>query len=147
MVRERSGSGWAIWDAAGLHQHQAWDFITDGFRAWQDSGSFELATALQLLHVMFDRLVGLPPAPWPDLYAVPREVVEPVATAHSALCWTASEMIDAMEPSERSAFERRAYDAIASARVEFVPPRFMSFARTYAANHGYGRAMDLKLAR
>jgi hypothetical protein len=33
-------------------------------------------------------------------------------------------------------WEPRAYDAIMSARQEFVPPRSMSFARSFAATHG-----------
>jgi hypothetical protein len=125
--------GWAIWNLSALDQHQAWDFLTDGYRDWQGSSAYDRVLGVEFLEDLFDRLADAPPAPWPDLYAVPPEIVKPVATLHGALCWTASELV---ESDEGAAWERRAYDAIASARAEFVPPRSMSFARSFASANG-----------
>ena len=129
-------TGWAIWDLAGLHEHQAWDFLTDGYRIWRKARDDEQTLAVEFLTDLLGRLASLPPAPWPDLYSVPPELVQPIATLHTARCWAASELLETLEPSSRGDWEQRVYDAITSARHEFVPPRSMSFARSYAATHG-----------
>jgi hypothetical protein len=130
-------TGWVLWDLAGLDSHQAWDLLSDGYRSWQDSDSYSRSEAKSFLRDMLDRLQHDPAVPWPDLYAVPPEQVQPLATHYSARCWVASELEELLDDTERATAEPVLFDAIRRARVEFVPPRSMGWATAYARGHGH----------
>lgn len=129
-------TGWSIWQLAGLHEFQAWDFLYDGYKAWRTSSTFDRALAQRFLADLLDELGEPPVAPWPDLHAVDRADVEPIAAVHSAICWAASEILEVAGNGELEQWQRRAYAAIAGTRHEFVPPRSMSFAVDYASAQG-----------
>lgn len=130
-------TGWALWDLGSLDSHQAWDLLSDGYRFWQDSGSYDRSEAKRFLREMLDRLQGDPAVPWPDLHAAPPERVQPLATHYSARCWVASELEGLLDDTERAETEPVLFDAIRRARVEFVPPRSMEWAAAYARRHGH----------
>lgn len=128
--------GWRIWDVAGINSEQAFDFLADGYRAWQGMPSYTPLVGASFLAEMVGRLAANPDTP-PDLYAVPPAVVEPIATHYAARCWAAAEMWSLHHANTIVADEERLYAAIASSPRPFVPPRSMALARDYAQGRGW----------
>lgn len=130
--RAMISTGWAIWRVAGIHSHQAFDFISDGIGFWRTSATYDVAQDRLLIRELFDGLQADPPVP-ADIWSAPPELVEPAAAHYSARCWAASELAGlGAEGDER----RELYSAISRAPQPFVPPRSMSWARAYASNAG-----------
>jgi hypothetical protein len=128
--------GWRLWDLVGLHSHQSFDLLTDGYRAWQNSPHANPEEAAAFLVEMLGRLSGNPSFP-PDIYAAPPELVQPAATHYGARAWAAAELWpSAGRPGCPS--EEQLYHAIATCPAPFVPPRSMALARDFAARHGLG---------
>jgi hypothetical protein len=128
-------TGWAIWDLTDISAHQSFDLLSDGYRAWQGSPRYSRAEAKQFLYAMFERLQPDRPAPWTNLYDVAPEVVMPIATYNSARCWAGSELVELLDDTDQVTLGPVIFDAIRRVRVEFVPPRSMAWAKSYAANH------------
>lgn len=129
-------SGWALWGLVGIGAKQASDFLYTGFLEWEKSPEFTRELGCQFLDEALERLSYDLPAPWPDLYAVPPEEVEPVATYYSTRCWMAMDRIRLAGDGEREAYETQAFELIRRTRVEFVPAASMGFAKAYAQNRG-----------
>jgi len=134
--RGMMSTGWAIWNLTDINEHQTADFLRDGYKEWRDTPDFDRVLAAQFLQEVLARLASNPDASWPDLYAVPPEIVEPISTHYSVRCWAASELLEVADPELRSSLEPAVYDAITQARRDFVPGRSMSWAETYADTHG-----------
>jgi hypothetical protein len=128
-------TGWAILETGGLESHQAPDFLRDGFRQWQRSDTFDPRLAVDFLTELLTRLDDDPSVPWPNLYEVSPELVQPRAVHYSLRCWAASELLETVDAQERARIEPQAYDAIVRSRIEFVPARSADWARRYAAEH------------
>jgi hypothetical protein len=132
-------AGWAIWDVAGLHRHQAFELLSDGFRSWQRSGRSTPELEVRFLTEMFERLAPDLPVPEGPVADLPPDVVGRLSTYYTARAWAGSALlvaIDAFDPARRPNWERRVYDAVTRSRVEFVPARAIELACGYAAAHG-----------
>lgn len=133
-------SGWAIYKKAGLHSHQAEDFLRDGYQNWLRSPDFQPSLAIVFLTELFDRLNKKNPTPPPNIYAVPRGLIEPMASHYSMRCWAGNELLEAADraarPDVRERYEAIVFGAIVCSPADFVPPRSKSWARAYAHNHG-----------
>lgn len=114
--------GFALWDLVGLNQHQAWDFISDGFAKWTDTGA-SVSERIALLDDMLQRLDRLPLLPVDiDLHSLPPGVIEPTADYYTARCWAISESLTA---HESCGARTPALDAAMLARLELIHPGFM----------------------
>jgi hypothetical protein len=85
-------TGWALWGIGGLHQHLAWNFLTDGFQQWRTSA--DPATARAFVEDVFARATASTPHFPPDIYSVPRELVEPASAVFGARCWAGMRLIE-----------------------------------------------------
>lgn len=132
--------GWTLWKRWGIAANQAHDFLQDGYRAWRSSPNFDGGKAWLFLSDLFSDLDATDPAVPLNIYAAPRDQIEPLSVYYSIRCWTASELLELAEAGGRAdlALENseRCYSAISRTRQDFVPPRSMSWARIYALNHG-----------
>lgn len=128
-------AGWRIWRLAGLHEHQASDFLTGGYDLWRESSDFEPALAATFLNELLEGLRDAPLLPG-DIWSLPREVVMPVASQHGARAWAASGLIAVSRPDERSTIEQVAYSAVSGSPRPFVPPRSIAWAEGYADQNG-----------
>ena len=131
--------GWTLWELVGLTSHQADDFLYDGYIAWRGSSEFDRVLALSFLTEYFEQLeVTAPPVP-PDIYAVPPDVVSPIATAYGTTCFAGTELLEQAEGAGRadiiSEFAPRVYAAVTRAHRDFVSGRAMAWVREYAASH------------
>lgn len=72
--------GWALWDLVGLHQHQARDFLFDGYTSWSDAAA-PVNERVAFLTAVLDRLRDIQPAvpPGADFFALPAALVTPAA--------------------------------------------------------------------
>lgn len=88
-------AGWALWELAGLNQHQAYDFLYDGYQKWCDSGATGVERAA-LLDALVNGLRQIHPAisPTADLSAYPPWVAAPAARYYGARCWAIVERLD-----------------------------------------------------
>jgi hypothetical protein len=135
-------TGWAIWRLTAIHMYQANQFLTDGFREWQEGGSYDRAVGIRFLQQLFDRLNAAAPPDCPaDPWSAPRDLVEPASAYFSTLCWAGSEFLAEAGKAGRedlvAEHEPRIYRAICGVRSYFVPPRSMEEARAYAAKNGW----------
>jgi hypothetical protein len=108
VTRDGAGmmrTGWAIWGLAGLHQHQTSDFLYDGFREWHESA--DIAEQRAFVSDVFVRAISDAPSFPPDIYAAPRELVEPASAIYGA------------RPA-----------AVASAHPDFITPEAASLQRS-----------------
>ena len=126
-------TGWALWTITGIHQHQAFDFLSDGYGAWRSTAAFDPALGRMFTEQLLAGLEADPPVPT-DIYSAAPDVVEPLATHYSARCWAASELASYEDVSAED--KQRIYSAIERAPQPFVPPRSMHWARAYAHNQG-----------
>jgi hypothetical protein len=131
-------TGWALCQTTALHEYQATDFLTDGYRLWRASPSFEQAEGVAFLRDLFGALRSVNPPPVPDdIWSAPPESVMPAGVYHATRCWAGNELLELLiDPAMRAEYEPLVYRSIVSAPVEFVPPRSREFARSYAASHG-----------
>jgi len=120
--------GFALWDLVGLNQHQAWDFISDGFTSWSDAGAPD-SEKLALLQDILERLDKVPMLPVDvDLYSLQPGVVEPTVPYHTARAWAISE---ALIINERNGTRTPDLDAVMLARLDamhqgLMPARTLS---------------------
>ncbi|MBM0256001.1 hypothetical protein [Micromonospora sp. 4G55] len=133
-------SGWAIYRKAGLHAHQAEDFLRDGYQSWSQSLNFQPRVAIEFLTELFEQLREKNPAVPPNIYAVPRELIEPIASHYGMRCWAGNELLavadHASRPDLRERYEPVVFAAIVRSPPEFVPARSKGWARAYAHDHG-----------
>ena len=125
--------GWALADVHGLHAHQASDFLTDGYSAWRDGHGFDPREAEAFLEALLTRLAANPRING-DIWSLPPDQVQPVATHYQTRCWAAAEILTLGEPSPER--EERCYQAIVESPDALVPPRSIGFAKAYADRHG-----------
>jgi hypothetical protein len=142
--------GWSIWRLAGLHQHQARDFLYDGFTMWEQGEhrvrlaskhAYSLERGVSFIQDYFDSLMKRTPPPYPpDLYGVPPELVEPASTYYSARCFAGTKLLEladgGVDEALVEAYEPIVFRAITEAHPAFVPPRAMAVARTLASRQG-----------
>ena len=130
--------GFALWELVGLNQHQAWDFIKDGFSGWGDAGA-PVNERLALIYDMIARLDKVPMLPVDlDLYSLQPGVVEPTVAYHTAKAWAISE---ALSINESNGTRSPELDASMLARLDtihlgFMPPRTMSQYESLKHNAG-----------
>ncbi|MFG2052827.1 hypothetical protein ACGFI9_02250 [Micromonospora sp. NPDC048930] len=133
-------SGWAIYRQAGLHSHQAAEFLRDGYRSWSQSPDCQPSLAIEFLTELFERLNRKSPALPPNIYAVPRELIDPIACHYGMRCWAGNELLEAADraarPDVRERYEQTVFEAIVRSHADFVPPRSKVWARAYARDHG-----------
>jgi hypothetical protein len=99
-------TGWAIWDVAGIHMHQAREFLVDGYKAWRDADTSDQRSRVLFLEDMFHRLGDIRPAipPSADLAMLTPGVVAPASVAYTARCWAASELLECLEHASDSSY-------------------------------------------
>ncbi|MDQ1650573.1 MAG: hypothetical protein QOG60_2630 [Frankiaceae bacterium] len=131
-------SGWALCQVGSLHENQASDFLTDGYRIWRESSGFDRAEAAAFLTDLFDALRSLTPPPAPaDIRSASPEQVVPASVYHGTRCWAGNELLEATpDPSVREQYEPQVFAAVTEAPKELVPRRSVDFAVGYAAAHG-----------
>lgn len=132
-------TGWTIWDIEGIHAHQAFDFLRDGYRAtWQGTSAYDHDIAIAFLSEVFERLAAVDPPVPDDIYSAPPELVRPAAVHYSARCWAGSELLEALadRPADRAGREPAVFEAITRSPRDFVPPRSISWAEGFAAARG-----------
>ena len=49
-------TGWATWKRAGMHQHQAFDLLSDGYQQWAAAGEADVHLELLFLSDLFEEL-------------------------------------------------------------------------------------------
>jgi hypothetical protein len=135
-------AGWAIWDVAGLHMHQAREFLVDGYRAWRGSGASDERSRVLFLEDMFRRLGDIRPAipPSADLTTLPPDVVAPASVAYTARCWAASELLEyherAGDSSHGTIGEEDVFRALSQTHPDFMPPRTAEQFRVLSQKRG-----------
>ncbi|MER7441269.1 hypothetical protein [Micromonospora avicenniae] len=133
-------SGWAIYRIAGLHSHQAENFLRDGYQSWSQGPDCQPRLALSFLIDLFEGLNNKDPGVPPNIYAVPRALIEPIAAHYSMRCWAGSELLAAADraacPDVRERYEPIVFAAIVRSPADFVPARSKNWARAYAQSHG-----------
>jgi len=135
-------TGWAIWDVAGIHMHQARDFLVDGYNAWRDAGTSDEQSRVLFLEDMFHRLGDIRPAiqPSADLATLAPGVVAPASVAYTARCWAASELLECLERTSESSYstiqEEELFRALSQTHPGFMPPRTATQFRALAERHG-----------
>lgn len=131
--------GWTLWDVWGLVEHQAWDFIYDGYQNWCSAGA-PAAERLRFVRAVFDRLQSIQPevAPTDDLSSLSPAVVSPASRYYASRCWAASELLELAEASGSLTPELSAeiYDSLAKVHAAFMPPRTWHQFQSLAATHG-----------
>ncbi len=126
------GTGWALVDTGGIHEYQAFDFISDGYRGWKTSPDWDPALGQEFLEGVLAMLRDDPSVP-PDIWSAPPALVQPAAAHYSARCWIASELLEHVTDASR---QLELYDSITRCPEPFVPPRSMEWAREFALrNH------------
>jgi hypothetical protein len=60
--------GWTLWHAAGMGQHQAYDFLVDGFGSWSAQPEVGYEQIKLFLRDLFDRLDREDPVPYSSEY-------------------------------------------------------------------------------
>jgi len=135
-------TGWAIWDVAGIHMHQARDFLVDGYNAWRDAGTSDEQSRVLFLEDMFHRLGDIRPAipPSADLATLAPGVVAPASVAFTARCWAASELLECLERASESSHstieEGEIYQALSLTHPGFMPARTASQFRHLSRKRG-----------
>ncbi|HSP39458.1 MAG TPA: hypothetical protein VLR26_17090 [Frankiaceae bacterium] len=131
-------TGWALCQVAGLHEHQAGDFLTDGYRIWRESPGFDRAQAAAFLADLFGALCSLTPPPVPaDIWSASSQAVMPASIYYGTRCWAGNELLEVAADQETQAqYEPLVYRSAAEAPHDFVPSRSVEFAKSYAARNG-----------
>ena len=132
-------TGWAIWQAAGLHQHQSSDFLKDGYRQWTEDGA-EPTLRLLFLSDLFDRLVGQPAPHCPaNIYLAPPSEVAPTTAYFGTRCWAGTELVVVAQHHDRGlagSYELPVLDAISTTPRDLIPPASFELARSLARKYG-----------
>lgn len=102
-------TGWALWWLSGLNQHQANDFIQDGYREWRKAGA-PAQERMEFLQAVMARLAYIQPAipPTANLEIIPR------GGSPTASCGTTIQHVGQRTPASQPAHQR--------ADVELVGP-------------------------
>lgn len=131
-------TGWALCQVAALHEHQANDFLTDGYRVWKDSPGFDRGQATTFLIDLFGALCSLTPPSVPqDIWSAPPEAVLPASVYFGTRCWTGNELLEiTTDPAVRAQYEPLVFRSCVESPYDFVPTRSINFAKSYAAAHG-----------
>jgi hypothetical protein len=131
-------TGWALCQVAALHENQANDFLTDGYRVWKESTEFDRAQATTFLVDLFGALCSLTPPPVPDdIWSAAPEAVLPASIYFGTRCWTGNELLEiTTDPTVTAQYEPLVFRSSAEAPYDFVPTRSINFAKSYAAAHG-----------
>lgn len=131
--------GWALWDVWGLVEHQAWDFLYDGYTNWTGAGA-SAGERLTFARAVFDRLQLIRPevAPTADLSALSPEVVSPASRYYSSRCWAASEALELAETTGTLTPEvaMEIYTSLSKVHHDFMPPRTLQHYNVLATTHG-----------
>jgi hypothetical protein len=134
-------TGWALWDRAGLLQHQALDFLRDGYREWANTSPPDEERVAFLID-MFDRLRVIYPEidTTSDVWSLPRHVAEPASQLYGARCWAGSELLEAAGPAGLMTDEIRddVYRAFEATHPAFMPPRTIGQFEALRKNRGLG---------
>lgn len=132
-------TGWALWDLAGLNQHQAKQFLQDGYREWRNAGA-PPQERMAFLRAVMARLAHIHPAvpPTADLEIIPRAVVAPAADYYATRSWAACALLDVAEATgERTpALDDEVYDVLSSTHPAFLTAQGLGYYRALAANRG-----------
>src|ERR1700712_512263 len=131
-------TGWALCQVAGLHEHQAGDFLTDGYRIWRESSGFDRGQAAAFLADLFGALCSLTPPSVPaDIWSASAEAVMRASIYYGTRCWAGNELLEvAVDQETRTQYEPLVYRAAEEAPHDFVPTRSVEFAKSYAARNG-----------
>src|SRR4051812_5895366 len=110
-------TGWALCQIAQLHQHQAADFLVDGYRVWRESADFDRSQATAFLTDFFNALCSLTPPEVPaDIWSAPPEAVMPASVYYGTRCWAGNELLDvAADPEIRTRYAPMVYRSAAEA--------------------------------
>src|SRR3954466_5030513 len=130
-------TGWALCQVASLHEPQASDFLTDGYRIWRESSSFDRNQAVGFLTDLFGALCSLTPPPVPqDIWSAPPESVMPASIYYGLRCWAGNELLEVTDDAAtRAQYEPLVFKSAVEAPHDFVPTRSIEFAKSYAAAH------------
>jgi hypothetical protein len=143
--------GWAIWQLVGIHEHQAREFIYDGFNMWEQGEQrvrlnpaydYSPERGIAFLRDYFDTLCASPPPNCPaDIWSAPPALVQPAMEYYGARCFAGSRLlsmaVDRSGTETIAVYRPLVYRAIIEVPdVGFVPPRALDLARTIAAEQG-----------
>ncbi|MFZ6005564.1 MAG: hypothetical protein ACOYXM_16700 [Actinomycetota bacterium] len=132
-------TGWTLWDVWGLVEHQAWDFIYDGYQNWSSAGA-PAAERLRFVRAVFDRLQSIQPevAPTAELSSLSPAVVSPASRYYGSRCWAASELLEQAEATGTLTPElaTEIYESLARVHEGFMPPRTRQHFEALAATRG-----------
>jgi hypothetical protein len=131
--------GWTLWSAWGLVEHQAWDFIYDGYKSWRSAGA-PAGERLRFARAVFDRLQSIQPevAPTDDLSSLSPAVVSPASEYYGALGWAASELLELADTTGSLTLEVSAEisESLAKVHDAFIAPRTQQRFQSLKARHG-----------
>src|SRR3954464_4113270 len=116
-------TGWALCQVAALHERQASDFLTDGYRVWRESPGFDRHHATSFLLDLLGALCSLTPPPTPqDIWSAPPEAVLPASVYYGTRCWAGNELLEVTgDPNLRVQYEPLVFRSAAEAPYDFVP--------------------------
>lgn len=137
--RGAMSAGWYLWQAAGLHESQAYDLITDGYRQWVSAERPDLGLRIAFLIEMFEDLIASIPVPPAHARGPSAREVKSLPVLYGACCWTGTELVECLiQSSDPRAvlYEQRVFELILTMPPAFVPPRSMRAAREYASVRG-----------
>src|SRR4051794_10620865 len=131
-------TGWALCQVAGLHEHQASDFLTDGYRIWRESPTFDRGQAAAFLADLFGALCSLSPPSVPDdIWSAAPDAVMPASIYFGTRCWAGNELLEiSSDPATRSQYAPLVFRSAVESPHEFVPTRTIEFATSYARSQG-----------
>ena len=133
--------GWAIWRQSGMHSEQARDLIIDGYGLWRVEPTTSYEDRIAFLCDLFDTLqADSPPSCPPDIFAVPRELVEPALDYYGTIAWAGAELIEqALEAGDEpmnDAYAQPVYEALVNMNRGFLSGRDAQVARKLAFDLG-----------
>lgn len=131
--------GWALWDVWGLGQHQAWDFLYDGYAVWVQAGA-PSDERISFSTAVFDRLRVIEPQVPPEtiLASIPPGVAVPASRSYGTRCWAISEVIEvaAQQGGIDPEMEEELFQALLATHRGFMPARTLSDFRALARARG-----------
>jgi hypothetical protein len=108
--------GWSLWHAAGMGEHQAYDFLVDGFGSWSAQAEVNYEQVNLFLRDLFDELDRADPSPYSSEYG--------------ARAWSGTELYMRAEQHGNQetldAYRLRIFHALADGPPDCVPPRSYS---------------------
>jgi len=134
-------TGWAIWDRAGLLQHQAMDLLADGYGEWANTAP-PAEERVAFLRDVFNRLIDICPEidTNSDVWSLPRQVAETASQLYSARCWAGSELLETAPPAGlmTKEMEDAVYRAFDGTHPAFMPARTRDQFDALRKNRGLG---------